>query len=618
MSALILPDTNHTLLAAGGQEAELHLSYYDSSDSSTSTSTRSTRSCSRGFGRRLWESKYILENSSINNSVMLTSMSFSRSHQSAAEPRIVVSNNDRTVKFFDIAIRNGKAVDDYEPRLLDIGQLHLDVPVNHSSISPDGRTLLCVGDSPDVYLHRITGGSRITFSPIATLSLSSYIQHSHEATGGLSQVSSIPASFSSAFSADGSKFSVASQEGVVVVWDVRSTKPLKVFNTDKSRAGFSARIATGAASGWLYDAPWDWARGGARAPGWGVRSVKFSPPGVGREVMTFTEVCQSHAEYRGNMGDFIDRDVSPCQHTSLLHVIDARTFETEEIVRLPNFESPSLYQPPPSARPRSTSPTLRSSTTRSSTSSSDPLAPPRIVLFSGALEDTFRIPSSDSPFTWRTSRRARRLASRDDVSPEEDPESILVIPPLGDREVENDVRRLLGRHGMRRTAVLDPETDPREPLESATATASEGGRDREGDEMDVDELESDCVSSHAPSRAGSPAPASQMSLQSSGTRALELLRSRPTLLARRESSGPYAASRWGVSSSASSSSARRHRRGTGQGRDPRGEEGEEEQDIAGVCFDPTGTFVYVASAKGIAEWRVRGAEQRWWTEPQWA
>ena len=314
LSALILPDTNDTLLAAGGQEAELHLSYYRSSDASSSS--RSTRSCSRGFGRQLWESKYILDRGSINNSVMLTSMSFSRSHQSAAEPRIVVSNNDRTVKFFDIAIRSGNSVDNYEPRLLDIGQLDLEVPVNHcaplplllsrdlfcaddawtASISPDGRTLLCVGDSPDVYLHRITGGSHITFSPIATLSLSSYIQHSHDAMGGLSQVSSIPASFSTAFSADGSKFAVASQEGVVVVWDVRSTKPLKVFSTDKSRTTLSGRVATGAASGWMYDAPWDWARGGARAPGWGVRSVKFSPPGVGREVMTFTEVCQVYDE----------------------------------------------------------------------------------------------------------------------------------------------------------------------------------------------------------------------------------------------------------------------------------------------------------------------------------
>ena len=305
-------------------------------------------------------------------------------------------------------------------------------------------------------------------------------------------------------------------------------------------------------------------------------------------------------------------EFSILQHTSLLHVVDARTFETEEIVRMPSFESPTMYHPPSAARPRSTSPAPRPSTTRSS-SSSDPLAPPRIVLFSGALEDTFRIPASDTPATWRTSHRSRRPAgSRDDLSPSDDPDSILVIPPLGDREVENDVRRLLGHHGVRsRTSVLDPETDPREPLDSGGEGSRDRDRDRDGDEMDVDELESDCVSSHAPSRSGSPTPASQLSLPATGARPLELLRTRPTLLARRESSGPYS-SRWGVSSS-----ARRHRRGAGQARDQRGED-EEEQDLAGMCFDPTGTFVYVASVKGVAEWRVRGAEQRWWTEPQWA
>ena len=174
--------------------------------------------------------------------------------------------------------------------------------------------------------------------------------------------------------------------------------------------------------------------------------------------------------------------------------------------------------------------------------------------------------------------------------------------------MENNVRRLLGRHGSRaHTTILDPETDPREPLD--------GAGDRDGDEMDVDELESDCLSSHAPSRAGSPAPASQLSLQSAGAgaRPLELLRSRPTLLARRESSGPYAASRW-----SSSSGSRRHRRVPGTAREQAREEPEEEQDLAGMCFDPRGRYVYVASVKGVAEWEVRGAEQRWWTEPEWA
>lgn len=271
---------------------------------------------------------------------------------------------------------------------------------------------------------------------------------------------------------------------------------------------------------------------------------------------------------------------------------------------MPTFEQPQLYHSSSSSttRPRSTSPTPRSSVTRSS-ASTESLPPPRIMLFSGALEDTFRIPAT---------RHARRRfsRSREDVDTEDDAE-IVVIPPLGDREVENDVRRLLGRHGVRtRSTVLDAETDPREPLDGA----GDGIRDREGDEMDVDELESDCLSSHAPSRAGSPAPASQLSLQSAGTRPLELLRSRPTLLARRESSGPYAASRWGVSSS------RRHRRhaGTSREMDRDRDDAEEEQDIAGMCFDPSGTFVYVASVKGVAEWRVRGAEQRWWAEPEWA
>ena len=151
---------------------------------------------------------------------------------------------------------------------------------NLASISPDGRTLLSVGDSPDVYLHRVTGGSRVTFSQMMKLSLSPYITVTPTYTyAGYSPYSSyhsnnaVPASFSTAFSANGSKFAVASQDGVVVVWDVRSTKPLKVIQTDKER---SSSTATGASSGWIYDAPFDWSRdwsrtATAKAPGWGVQ-----------------------------------------------------------------------------------------------------------------------------------------------------------------------------------------------------------------------------------------------------------------------------------------------------------------------------------------------------------
>jgi WD40 repeat protein len=165
-----------------------------------------------------------------------------------------------------------------------------------ASISPDGRTLLSVGDSPHVYLHGMTGGSRITFTPLAQLTLPPFDPPSN--LHPLHVGGALPASFCTAFSPSGSKFAVASQEGMVAVWDVRSRKPMKVFTTDRSRtppggAGGMARSgnrATGAASGWLYEDSWDWTMPGHRAPGWGVRNVKFNSGIGGKEIMTFTEV----------------------------------------------------------------------------------------------------------------------------------------------------------------------------------------------------------------------------------------------------------------------------------------------------------------------------------------
>ena len=74
--------------------------------------------------------------------------------------------------------------------------------------------------------------------------------------------------------------------------------------------------------------------------------------------------------------------------------------------------------------------------------------------------------------------------------------------------MENDVRRLLGHDGVRsRTSILDPETDPRELLDSSREGSWNCDRNWDRDEMDVDELESDYVSSDAPLRSGSPTPA---------------------------------------------------------------------------------------------------------------
>lgn len=124
---------------------------------------------------------------------------------------------------------------------------------------------------------------------MARLSLAPYITAVPSYNYGPYSTSTVPASFSTAFSANGSKFAVASQEGVVVIWDVRSTKPLKVIQTDKTRGSNSSSMRSGNQPAWSDH--WDWSRGSANAPGWGVRSIKFSPRGVGQEVLTFTEVC---------------------------------------------------------------------------------------------------------------------------------------------------------------------------------------------------------------------------------------------------------------------------------------------------------------------------------------
>ncbi|KAI6042499.1 hypothetical protein EDC04DRAFT_3088512 [Pisolithus marmoratus] len=221
LASLHVPGTDKTLLAAGGQEAEIHLSLHNRSERREDNPSRPH--------------------------------SLTRSNESSVEPRLVVSNNDWKVKFYDVPVCEDSAPKEIRP----CGLLRLEEPVNHSSISPDGRTLLSVGDSPRIYLHQLTGGARVTFNPIATLNVPPPDTQLYSAA--------LAASFSTAFSADGMKFAVASQEGVVAVWDVRSTKPMKVIQTDKTRSP-TGQHGNGESSGWLSDDPNDWTRWGSRAP----------------------------------------------------------------------------------------------------------------------------------------------------------------------------------------------------------------------------------------------------------------------------------------------------------------------------------------------------------------
>lgn len=86
--------------------------------------------------------------------------------------------------------------------------------VNHSSFSPDGRHLVCVGDTPEVFLFHVDW-PKGDLVEIATYTASS------------------DASFSTSWSPDGLQFAVASQDGIVSVWDVRSSQKIATLTTSQ-------------------------------------------------------------------------------------------------------------------------------------------------------------------------------------------------------------------------------------------------------------------------------------------------------------------------------------------------------------------------------------------------
>lgn len=203
-----------------------------------------------------------------------------------------------------------------------------------------------------------------------------------------------------------------------------------------------------------------------------------------------------------------------------------------------------------------------------------------------ALEDTFRIPTTSrtsiSPPRWRSSRLRNRTDTDDDL------EGIVVIPPLGDPAMESEVRQLLGRHGIRTRhseTTEESQQSPYGPGYEAYDTDEQEQRERENIEaeiMEVDELESDCITSSTPSRSSSPPPSQRAHTQIQPT----LLRAIPRYQSWRERQQATVRN--------------------------------DDLDLAGMCFDPSGRSLYVASVDGIAEWAVKGAEKKWWLDSEWA
>jgi WD40 repeat protein len=113
--------------------------------------------------------------------------------QHMGELRLLVCNNDETIKIYEL------------PSLASIATLQLPTACNHAAISPDGKKLVAVGDSNEVFLYDIRG---------QTYTLIQSFQATSEAN------------FSCAWNRSDDLFAVASQDGYVSVFDVRQTTKL--------------------------------------------------------------------------------------------------------------------------------------------------------------------------------------------------------------------------------------------------------------------------------------------------------------------------------------------------------------------------------------------------------
>ncbi|MBW0519071.1 hypothetical protein O181_058786 [Austropuccinia psidii MF-1] len=258
-----------------------------------------------------WELK-IFTGQSIVNSVCFYQVSKS------SNPQLLVCNNDQTITQYDLSVVSSiqdAAMDSLsadpahrptnsnpaitsrrhaytdesscdesdsistaneKPIMTHKSSIVLPVPVNHCSVSPDKKSMVAVGDSNEVFIYDCDN----TFGSNEPL-INDWRLRSRKVT--LPGVSASVGSFSTSWNQYGDKFAVASEGEVVVVYDMRMLpKPLLVkHTTQKGRSG-AARV------------------------------VKFSPEGP-NELLAFIE------------------------HQSLVHVLDARTFDPdhEETLTVP-------------------------------------------------------------------------------------------------------------------------------------------------------------------------------------------------------------------------------------------------------------------------------------------
>lgn len=280
-------------------------------------------------------------------------------------------------------------------------------------------------------------------------------------------------------------------------------------------------------------------------------------------------------------------------------MIDARTFETEDIIRIPVVERevsrlissrpPSISSAPSDAAHLSATPYTRQTA-----------PPPRAIR---TQEESFYVNSFPNSGPLSTRRHPHRILRRRDGDDSEDYNygDILDLP-LGDSAVQENIREAFSRRAVRAYLAHRADMYPQPATRGTASPHLYGNNDVDGDgredvdSMDVDEPETDCIS-RAPSRSSSPPPSIHLPLQTSPSP------SRSTAL------GRYSNARHSPHPS---------RRTTTRANLVAEQIEKPDLDIAGTCFDPQGGMIYVATTDSVSEWAVRGADKRWWGRNAWA
>eukprot|EP00761_Pharyngomonas_kirbyi_P003730 gb/GECH01003734.1/.p1 GENE.gb/GECH01003734.1/~~gb/GECH01003734.1/.p1 ORF type:complete len:366 (+),score=86.39 gb/GECH01003734.1/:1-1098(+) len=236
---------SHSLLAAGGSESNLLVKDLSS-------------------GRILYDE---FLGASINNACHMSEI--------GGDIHLLVSNNDRSIKVFSI----------HSMELLH--NIDLGVAVNYTSISPDGSMMAAVGDNDAVHIR----DPRNSYRPVTKFS-------GEYEDGG----------FSCSWDAYSRSVAAASQDGMVVVWDVRmghnadhyshqhrySNSSNNNMNNNNNMNGSNVLAKIKAQQKTLKGA---------------CRAVKFSPAAC-IDMLAFTE------------------------HSSYLHLVDTRNYDDHQVVRI--------------------------------------------------------------------------------------------------------------------------------------------------------------------------------------------------------------------------------------------------------------------------------------------